>query len=141
MRLVALDVGDKTIGLAASDELGLTAQGLPTIRRAREASDIDAVMATIREREAVRAIVGWPLNMDGSEGPRANKCRAFAKKLAARGVEVRLWDERLTSREAERAMIEGGLRREKRREIVDRLAAQLILQSYLESGCPEGELP
>lgn len=141
MRLLGLDVGDKTIGLAASDELGYTAQGLPTVRRQQEQRDLDAVFAVVKERGTERAVVGWPLNMDGSEGPRARLCRAFATKLVARGLETRLWDERLTSRAAERALIEGGARREKRRQVIDQLAAQLILQGYMDAGCPEGELP
>ncbi len=143
MSIVALDVGDRTIGVAASDELGLTAQGLGTIWRKGDRHDFPALLALVGEREVDRWIVGWPLNMDGSEGPRAEKTRRFARRLQDHvSAPVLLWDERLSTFEAENVLREGGVRARERKAVVDMLAAQVILQSYLAAGAPEkGERP
>lgn len=143
MRVAALDVGDKTIGVAVSDELGLTSQGVGVIRRRGERHDFPAVKQALAEREVGRILVGWPLNMDGSEGPRAEKTRRFARRLReVLGLPVLLWDERLSTFSAEEALREGGVPAEKRKQVVDMLAAQFILRSYLEAGAPEsGEEP
>ena len=143
MSFIALDVGDKTIGVAAADELGITAQGVGTVWRKGEKHDFPALQQMIRDREVTRFIVGWPLNMDGTEGPRAEKTRRFARRLKeVLGRPVLLWDERLSTFEAEQALIESGVRRERRKEVIDMIAAQVILRSYLDAGAPEtGEEP
>ncbi len=138
MRVVALDVGDRTIGVAASDELGITAQPLSTIRRTNLERDLARLGEILRERETERLVVGLPLNMDDTEGPRAARTRRFADELARRfGLPVVLWDERLSTWEAERALIEAGVRRKKRKSVIDTAAAQVILRSYLDAGAPE----
>jgi putative Holliday junction resolvase len=141
--IVALDVGDKTIGVAVTDDLGVTAQGVGTVRRKGEKHDFPALASLLAARSVDRFVVGWPLNMDGSEGPRALKTRRFASRLReTTGKHVLLWDERLSTFEAEQALIEGGVRREKRKDVIDMLAAQFILRSYLDAGAPaKGEEP
>jgi putative holliday junction resolvase len=135
---LAIDLGDKTIGLAVSDALGITAQGLDTLERHGGHRDFDAVRAVCQEREVERIVIGLPRNMDGSEGPRAVKSRAFARGLhEALELPVFLWDERFTTAEAERLLISADVSRAKRAKVIDKLAAQLILQGWLEAGCPE----
>jgi putative Holliday junction resolvase len=137
-RVLAVDLGDKRIGLAVSDALGLTAQGIETLERRGDKKDIEALRSACAEREVVRIIVGLPRNMDGSEGPRAQKSRSFARKLhEAVGLPVYLWDERLSTAEAERVLIAADVSRQKRKLAIDRMAAQVILQGYLEAGRPE----
>jgi putative Holliday junction resolvase len=137
MSFIALDVGDKTIGVAASDELGITAQGLGTIQRRAERFDFPALFELVKEREIARWVVGWPLNMDGTEGPRALKTRRFAQRLQAQvPAPVLLWDERLSTWEAEAVLREARVRSDRRKQFVDMLAAQVILQSYLAAGAP-----
>lgn len=134
---VGLDVGDKTIGVAASDELGW-AHPVRTIRRKNLVADLDELAEIVVERGAKRLVVGLPLNMDDTEGPRAEKTRRFAERLAERfPLPVVLWDERLTTWEAERILREAKARRQKRKDWVDAIAAQLLLQSYLDAGAPE----
>lgn len=135
---LGIDLGDRTIGLAVSDALGLTAQGLPTLERHGGKVDLEALRVICAEREIQRVVVGLPRNMDGSEGPRAAKSRAFARGLhEALSLPVFLWDERLTTAEAERLLIFADVSRRKRAEVIDKLAAQLILQGWLEAGRPE----
>ena len=137
---LALDVGDRTIGVAVSDELGW-AHPVRTIRRKNLQSDLDELAAIVEERGATRIVVGLPLNMDDTEGPRAAKTRRFVERLRERfSLPIVLWDERLTTWEAERLLREAGTRRDKRKEWVDALAAQLLLQSYLDAGAPENGL-
>lgn len=132
-RILALDVGDRTIGVAVSDLLGIAAHPVETIRRTREADDIARVCALAAEREAVEVLVGLPRNMDGSLGPQAEKVQAFADALAPRvGLPVTLWDERLSTRAAERALIASGLTRKRRKGVVDQVAAVFFLQGYLD---------
>ena len=132
-RILALDFGRRRIGLALSDELGLTAQGLPTQVRKNRKADIEALAQLVRDREVARIVVGNPLHMSGDESRLSQEASAFADSLAYRcGVEVTLWDERLTTREASRVLRESGMGVEKRRQVVDRLSAVLILQSYLD---------
>jgi putative Holliday junction resolvase len=134
-RILALDLGKKRIGLALSDPLGVTAQGLPTLQRTRIREDLAALEQIIREHDVRLILLGHPLNMSGTEGRQAAYTREFADRLAARtGVEVRLWDERLTSVEAERVLKESGISIQKRARAVDRLAAVILLESYLDSG-------
>ena len=134
MRIIALDVGTKNIGVALSDPLGITAQSLPTLRRKGDTAAEAAVIAGyIEEYGCETLVVGLPRNMNGSEGPSCEMARDFAaevEKVVA--VPVVFRDERLTSRQAEQAMIFGDVRREKRKKKVDALAAILILQNYLD---------
>jgi putative Holliday junction resolvase len=136
MGYLGLDMGDKTIGVAASDELGW-AHPVRTIRRRSLATDIEELREIIAEREPTRLVVGLPLNMDGSEGPRAAKTRRFAEALReAFGLPVILWDERLTTWEAEGLLREAGVKRGKLKSVIDAAAAQVILRSYLDAGSP-----
>lgn len=134
-RVLGIDVGEATLGLAVSDPLGVTAQGLPTLGRRGPSRDLAALARVIQDLEVTEIVVGYPKNMDGSVGPAAEGALAFARRLeAAFSLPVRLWDERLTTRAAERMLIDAGVRRRKRREVVDQVAAALILQGYLDSG-------
>ena len=130
--LLGLDLGTRTIGVAVSDALRLTATGLETIRRRRLATDLDRLAEIAAGRRAVGVVLGLPRNMDGSEGPRAQSTRAFARNLAARlPLPVALWDERLSTVAVERAMIAADSSRKRRAENVDRLAAAYILDGAL----------
>jgi putative Holliday junction resolvase len=133
-RTMGIDLGDKRVGIAVSDELGITAQAVKTLQRHGLDALVNDVIEIIRDKEVSRVVVGLPLNMNGSEGPRAEGARAFAARLEeAAKVPCTLWDERLTTRAAERLLIEGEVSRKKRRNVVDQLAAQLILQGFLDS--------
>lgn len=137
MRIMGLDVGTKTVGVAVSDELGWTAQGVTTVRRTNLREDLAALKALIAEREVSRAIIGLPVNMDGSEGPRAEASRKFGDALtASAGIPVEYWDERLTTVAAERVLLEADLSRKKRREVIDQVAASIILQGWLDARRP-----
>ena len=137
--MIGLDVGDKRIGVAAADGLGLTAQGLPTIIRGKQRDDLDRLISLIEERQATGLVVGMPKNMDGSVGFQGEKVRLFVDALLARmketghrEPEVFYWDERLTTVAAHRTLLEADLSRKKRKGAVDRLAAVFILQGYLD---------
>ena len=133
-RILALDLGSRRIGLAVSDELGLTAQGLPTLWRTTKQHDFDSLGQVITEHRIKYIVVGNPVNMNGSEGPRARQAALFARTFANRcGLSVSLWDERLTTRQAQRVLRESGVGLEKRTKAIDRMAAVLILQSYMDS--------
>jgi len=132
-RVLALDLGKRRIGLAVSDELGITAQGLATLQRTNKARDLEALSRLIREKGVSLVVVGQPLHMSGTEGRQANHAAQFARTLGAHAqVEVRLWDERLTTVEAGRVLKQSGVSRQKQKAAVDRLSAVLILQSYLD---------
>lgn len=136
-RILGLDFGSKTVGVAISDPLLYTAQGLEIIRRDRE-NKIRKTLVRIEEicaeYEVSKIVLGLPLNMDDSEGERALKTRAFAEDLERRtGLEIVFWDERLTTVEADETMDELGIFGTKRKELVDEIAAMIILQSYLEN--------
>jgi putative holliday junction resolvase len=134
MRTLGLDVGTKTIGVAVSDALGLTAQTVTTVRRTRLKDDLAALAQLVREHEVQGFVVGLPLNMDGSEGPRAEATRRFVEALTqALGLPVELWDERLSTVAAQRTLLEADLSRAKRREVIDQMAAQFILQGWLDA--------
>lgn len=134
-RILALDVGKKRIGLALSDPLGITAQGLPTLQRTTIREDLTALAELVQAREVRLLLVGHPLNMSGTEGRQAVYTKEFADRLHARThVEVRYWDERLTSVEAGRVLRSSGISIEKRAKAVDRLAAVLLLESFLDAG-------
>jgi putative holliday junction resolvase len=130
--LLALDVSRRAIGVAGADAGWRLATPLATIRRRRRAQDLERLATIIRERAAGALVVGWPLNMDGSEGPRCQAVRAFALNLdAALGLPILLWDERLTTFAAAEAAEQAGLRGKKRAEMLDALAAAAILQDVL----------
>ncbi len=132
MRIMGLDVGEKTIGVAVSDELGLTAQGIKTIRRKGWKEDLDLLHHLAREYEVQCVVVGMPRNMNGTLGPSAHKALEFVKRLQALNLPVVTEDERLTTVMAERVLIEADVRRSKRKQVVDQIAAVLILQGYLD---------
>ena len=133
-RILALDLGKRRIGLAISDPLRITAQGLPNLVRTRIRDDLDALEAIIREREVGIILLGNPMNMKGTEGRQSGWVREFATAIGKRtGVPVQLWDERLTSVEAGRVLRSSGISIEKRAAAVDRLSAVILLQSYLDS--------
>lgn len=134
MRLMSLDVGTKTVGVAVSDELGITAQPLQTYRRQNVRADEKALVALMREQDVGLLVVGLPLNMNGTEGERAVASRKLGDALAeATGVTVQYWDERLTTVAANRSLLEADVSRSKRRDVVDQVAAVLILQGFLDS--------
>jgi putative Holliday junction resolvase len=134
-RILALDLGKKRIGLALSDPLGISAQGMDTLQRSTIREDIAALAAIAREHEVQLVLLGHPLNMRGDEGRQAVYTRDFAQRLTERtGLAVRFWDERLTSKEAERVLKQSGISIEKRAKAVDRLAAVILLASYLDAG-------
>jgi putative holliday junction resolvase len=133
-RILALDVGKRRIGVALSDELGITAQGLATIQRTNQREDFAVISRLVSEKNVRLILVGNPINMNGTEGRQAEWVRQFAEGLGARsGVEVKLWDERLTSVEAGRVLRQSGVSIEKRARAVDRLSAVILLQSYMDS--------
>ncbi len=133
-RILSLDVGSKTIGLAVSDPLGLTAQGLETIRRKNKRSDFEQLRQVIARYEVREIVVGNPLYMSGDASPQSRRVSEFAEEVRQRfNLPVHLWDERLTSTQANRVLRESEMSIRRRAEVVDRLAAVLILQSFLES--------
>jgi putative holliday junction resolvase len=135
-RVLGLDVGSKTIGLAVSDPLGITAQGLLTIRRQNKHYDFEELERTIREYSVSQLVVGLPLRMSGEEGTQAEKIRQFAEQLRKRfGLPVHLWDERLTSAQANRLLRETDMSIRRRGQVVDQMAAVLILQSWMDANC------
>jgi putative Holliday junction resolvase len=139
MRKLALDVGDATIGVAVSDQLGIIAQGLTTIERVGIRKDAGKVIDLIREYDCDTVILGLPKNMDGSEGPQCDKVKEFKtmleNKMKSTGmgnITIVFEDERLTTVMAEKVLIDGDVRRNDRKKVIDKQAAVLILQSYLE---------
>jgi len=132
-RIIALDVGSKRIGVAVSDPLGITAQGLDTIQRQNKRRDLEALGQVLARYEVREIVVGLPLRLSGAEGTQSEKMRRFADDLHAHfGVTVHLWDERWTSTEANRLLRETDLSIKKRGQAVDRMAAILILQSWMD---------
>lgn len=133
-RVLGLDVGSKTIGMAISDLLGITAQGLQTIRRKNKRLDFEQLATVIREYHVAEIVVGYPLRLSGAEGSQSEKMQHFAEELRKKfSLPVHLWDERLTSSQANRVLREAELSIKKRGEAVDRMAAVLILQSWMEA--------
>ncbi|MBL7085262.1 MAG: Holliday junction resolvase RuvX [Candidatus Omnitrophica bacterium] len=134
MRILALDVGEKNIGLAISDKLGWTAQGLPSLRREVEDKSISAIVRIVKENDVSEIVVGMPVSLDGSLGKSAQKVAKFIEELKREvNLPIKAWDERLTSLQANKLMLEADLSRKKRKRKVDQIAAQLILQNYLDS--------
>jgi putative holliday junction resolvase len=133
-RILALDLGRKRIGLALSDPLGITAQGLPTLERTTIREDLNRLAELVKDRGVTLLVMGHPLHMSGSEGRQAVYTKEFAERLHQKtGVEIRFWDERLTSVEAGRVLRQSGVSIEKRARAVDRLAAVLLLESFLDA--------
>ncbi len=133
-RIVGLDVGERTIGIAVSDLLGITAQGLDTIRRTDIETDLQAVSTILKDYEVSLIVVGLPKNMNNTVGPSAKRAKSFGDMLAERtGIETKYWDERLTTVSAQRALLEGNVSRKKRKKVVDKIAAVIILQNYMDS--------
>jgi putative pre-16S rRNA nuclease len=133
-RILALDVGARRIGLAVSDPLGFTAQGLDTLRRTNKRTDLAYLESLIAEYKVAEIVVGLPLKMSGQPGSQAEKVSAFAEELRRRfGLPIHLWDERLTSAQANRVLRQSEISIRRRGRAVDRLAAVLILQNFLES--------
>jgi putative holliday junction resolvase len=152
MRALALDVGTRTIGLALGDPDGIVASAWETLPRRGEAADVAELVARIEARDVGRVIVGLPLELDGREGHRAKRvlrlAQALRERLGARAVErasppveVLMWDERFSTAAAERALLEADVSRQRRKERIDALAAQIILQSWLDSRRPSEARP
>ena len=134
-RYMSLDIGDRTIGIAVSDLLGLTAQGVETIRRRKEEDDLKRLGELMEQYETKSLVSGLPKNMDGSEGERCNIVKEFMAKVQEvyPEVEVTFWDERLSTVAASRSLIEADVSRKKRKKVIDKMAAVFILQGYLDS--------
>ncbi len=135
MRKMSLDVGTRTIGIAVSDLMGMIASGVETIRRTNEESDYARIAELIKEHEVDTLVVGYPKNMNGTIGERAQACADMADKLRVMfpNVEVVLWDERLSTVAAEKVLVDADMRRKKRKKVIDMMAAVVILQNYLDS--------
>jgi len=133
---MGLDVGSKTIGVAVSDELGMAAHAVTTIARAGTAPDAAAVVALVAEREVTEVVVGWPLELDGREGPRARRVAVFEEALRQGlpgSVAMHRWDERFSTVAVERILIEADVSRRRRKQVVDQQAAAYILQGWLDA--------
>ncbi|MFN3653486.1 MAG: Holliday junction resolvase RuvX [Armatimonadota bacterium] len=132
MRVVALDVGEKTVGIAVSDELGITVSPRETLRR--DGTEFDRLVDLAAQEQIGKVVVGLPISLNGSLGPSAQRVLVFIEQLRPRlTIPVVTWDERLTTAEAEKMLISSQVRRAKRRQVIDQIAATLILQSYLRS--------
>jgi len=133
MRVLGLDVGEKTIGVALSDQLGLTAQGLEVIRRINQKQDFHRLSQLVTEHKVDTIVIGMPRRTDGSYGPEAERVKEFAQALRKFiTVPITFWDERFSTVAAERVLLEGDVSRAKRRKVIDKVAASLILQAYLD---------
>lgn len=135
MRILALDVGDKTIGIAVCDELKLTAQGVEVIRRTTVSRDFARLQELITQYQVGLAVIGLPKNMNGTIGPRGELVKEFATAMAQAipDIEIKFWDERLSTVAAEKSLIAADVSRAKRRQVIDKMAAVFILQGYLDS--------
>ncbi|MGM7635708.1 Holliday junction resolvase RuvX [Bacillus sp. Hm123] len=136
MRVMGLDVGSKTVGVAISDELGFTAQGIETVRIDEEKQDfgLDRLDILCEQYNIEKFVVGLPKNMNNTIGPRGEASQAFARKLEERySLPVVLWDERMTTMAAERVLLEADVSRKKRKKVIDKMAAVMILQGFLDS--------
>jgi putative holliday junction resolvase len=134
LRILGLDIGSKRIGIAISDELGFTAQGLETLDSKGSENDVNNIVKIVEKYGVTEIVVGMPYNMNGTEGPQVKKVREFMERMGQRmEVPLREWDERLSTAGAERILLEADLSRAKRRKVIDKLAAVLILQGYLDN--------
>ena len=132
-RIMGLDIGDKTIGVAVSDLMGLTAQGVKTVKRVGKKKDIEALKEIIKERQDNKIVSGLPKNMNGTLGPQGEKVIKFCELLEEEtGIKIEYWDERLSTVAAEKTLIQGNVRRENRKCVIDMVAAVIILQGYLD---------
>ena len=132
-RIMGLDIGDKTIGVAVSDLMGLTAQGVTTIKRVGKKKDIEAIKQIIAEKQVNKIVSGLPKNMNGTVGPQGEKVQKFCELLKEEtNLPIEFWDERLSTVAAERTLIQGNVRRENRKGVIDMVAAVIILQGYLD---------
>lgn len=130
---MGLDVGDRTIGVAVSDLMGMTAQGVTTVRRESKKKDIEELKKIIKERNVKYIVSGLPKNMNGTVGPQSEKVIKFCELLKDEtGIDIDFWDERLTTVSAEKMLIDGDVSRKNRKKVIDKLAAVLILQNYLD---------
>jgi putative Holliday junction resolvase len=142
MRILGLDFGSKVIGVAISDELTITAQPLTSIRRISLEKDLSSILEIVAGYQVEEVVVGLPINMNGTKGESARKAEAFIEKLQGRlSSKIIPWDERMTTMAAERVLLEGDVSRRKRRKVIDRVAAALILQGYLDSRSRKNENP
>jgi len=133
MRIMGLDLGTRRIGIAVSDELGMTAQPVTTLRRRTAAADLAQLKNLAEAHQVEKWVVGLPLHMNGTEGPEAARARQFGAALeSASGRPVEFFDERLSTRSAERVLLEADMSRKKRRQLIDRLSAVIILQGWLD---------
>ena len=133
MRILGLDIGSKTIGVAISDPLGWTAQGITTIRRSKKEQDLEEIKKICKEYSVETIVIGLPKNMNGSIGESGERVLEFSEQIKSlTGLKVEMWDERLTTVAAHKAMLEADLSRGKRKKIVDKIAAIYILQGYLD---------
>lgn len=134
MKTLALDIGTKTIGVAVSDELGITANGLGVIKRAGERRDLNSLAVFINEHKPECVVVGIPFNSDGSLGERAEAIKSFSGRISELfSIKTVLWDESFSTSRAEDVLIGGGMGRKKRKKVVDKVAAVVILREYLDS--------
>jgi len=133
VRVLGLDVGSRTIGVAVSDELGMAAHGVTTLQRRGTQKDVAQVLELVRRYQAERIVVGMPFELDGSVGQRATRVRVFFDALAAAGLAVDEWDERYSTVEAEATLLEANVSRARRKEVIDQMAAQVILQGWLDA--------
>ncbi|MDU1265462.1 MAG: Holliday junction resolvase RuvX, partial [Peptostreptococcus sp.] len=130
-RIMGLDIGNNTIGVAVSDLMGMTAQGITTIKRESKKKDIEAIKDIIKEQNVNLIVSGLPKNMNGTVGPQAEKVMKFCELIKEETkLEVEFWDERLTTVSAEKMLISGDVSRKNRKKVIDKLAAVLILQNY-----------
>lgn len=133
MRIIGLDVGTKTIGVAVSDPMGWIAQGVTTIRRKNLPSDLAEISRLVQEFEAQEILIGLPLNMNGTEGPSVQMARDFAAAIAEQiDIRITFRDERYSTVAAERTLLEGDVSRRKRKQVIDKMAAVFVLQGYLD---------
>ena len=131
-RTVSLDIGTRTIGVAVSDELGITANGVCTINRENEKKDLERLRDTVERYSPCEILVGIPYNQDGSLGKRAKGIRKFSERIRdSLGLPVKYWDESFSTRAAEQTLIEAGMGRRKRKTVIDKMAATVILKEYL----------
>lgn len=136
MRIMGLDVGSRTVGVAISDALGWTAQGIETIKINEDEGEfgLNRLAELVKEYTVTEVVVGFPKNMNNSVGPRAEASERYKAMLEERfGLPVKLWDERLTTMAAERMLIDADVSRKKRKQVIDKMAAVMILQGYLDS--------
>lgn len=141
MKILGLDYGSRRIGVAICDELGMTAQGVATITRRNRKADLDTIAELVRRHAVERIVIGYPLRLDGSEGIQCEKINRFIRRLEMRlSLPVIRWDEALSTQEAEELLRRRGMRREKQKEVVDRVAASIILQGYLDAVAAGGKV-